>query len=121
MEIDEDGIWGIGNNGSSQNCNVIFNNRIDLTNYSTLKFKGIMSAQNTGWVFIDVYDKINKTNLTTGYTSNRKAALTGSTNNQVYSVDISTLSGKYYIAIVVFCTAGTAKTYGVRMEKLWLE
>ena len=91
------------------------NNSIDLANVKTIHFKGEMPKTSVnGWTRFCVWTNLNgsywATNRAAGINSNT------STPTQTFSVDVSSLNGKYYVGFGIY----DANCY-VKLEEMYLE
>lgn len=87
---------------------------VDLTKYSTLKIKlyaFVSTSNNDGGYIVLVDDKGNT--LSSDYTAVWRPEITG---DQTATIDISGLSGKYYIAVVAHGTTRVITVYS-----MWLQ
>ncbi len=90
-------------------------NKIDLTNYSVLKFDGILYSGDPRYSKVCVWQDV------AGYWEETAVIRVGNptTNgtDELLVADVSALTGEYYIGIGLYYTSGAAVT----MRKLWLE
>lgn len=93
-----------GNNGGA----VYLANKIDLTNYSTLRFEVTVSG--AGGQF-DIW-----TTISSSLATNRVSATPVSTN---MSVDISSINGLHNLGFYLAANNGTAAT--ITLKKMWME
>lgn len=99
--------------GSSKQSSAVTVNGIDLTDYSTL-YVNITEFDNTGSGYHDFIVKSSRTSGTTF------AGDTQIDNTGVFSIDVSSLSGSYYIG--VFCnSSGSSVHCYISFDKIWLE
>lgn len=99
--------------GSSKQSSAVTVNAIDLTDYSTL-YVNITEFDRTASGYRDFFVKSSRTSGTTF------AGDTQIDNTGVFSIDVSSLSGSYYVG--VFCnSSGSSVHCYISFDKIWLE
>lgn len=99
--------------GSGKQSSAVTNNSIDLTDYSTL-YINITEFDRTASGYRDFIVKSARSSGTTF------AGDTQITGTGVYSIDVSNLSGSYYIG--VFCNSNSSSVHCyISFDKIWLE
>ena len=94
---------------------VVSNNPIDLTDYSTLFIEwdnGTAPSLTNNSLFVRT-DKL----LNSSFAARKN--ITGNITKSVASVDITSLSGMYYVG--AFCRVASSATYRLSIYRIWLE
>lgn len=94
-------------------------NKIDLTDFKTLRVKAVFAGKGNTW-----FQKVYVWNGIGTYGSSNAAASWGPTNQstsvQNVSIDVSSLKGEYNIGFYLR-TSGTAGDYYIQVSEMWLE
>ena len=109
----------IAQNGASKGCAVHFANKIDLSEFSTLHFDGILQDAGSDepqrcalciWSDFGTYKE-----------TNRVAYLLADRADSEKTLDVSGLNGSYYIGFYMFTHNLNNKASSVTMRRMWLE
>lgn len=102
---------------SSRTCALISSKKIDLTNYNYLKAFKLSSSPRTDMdIFVSICNAKTGDVLTTGAVAHANSS---GASNVSASLNISSYTGEYYVAIGTYQGSGTTQT--VIANKLWLE
>lgn len=89
-------------------------NKLDLTNYDSIEFDGLLTTtSNADYSYVGVWSELG-----TYHTQNRVAKVNNSGYDGVTSLDISSLSGPYYVGVFTFnggSIYGTATIRSIRL------
>lgn len=117
--IDSDGVLTIdynrGNHPSNNCCVYYFRNKVDLTNFTTLYLIGSMTDNNDNWVgypHMAVMSSVGE--------PPKEVAMVGGTRNNP-TIDVSELSGEYYIGFIMMSQGSTSPGTILKMSELYLE
>ena len=108
VTINDDGSWTLTND-SLYNGTLHTVNKIDLTNYNKLCFDGYIHDRGT-YHTLSIWTEIGNS------VDSNRAAYVGTTTDDHAEINISALSGSYYIGFNVYHNSGNTT-----IRKLWLE